>query len=98
MGLELTCGEHMMPGSPISARILLDCLHSAELDGVCRAGAEDDRRDTAPEGTQTLGRRDTRDGIGHPTVDRRGGRREHLHSRLQGSLAIVQGHRCCCRC
>lgn len=72
----------MMAGSPISTRILLDCLHSAELDGVCRAGAEYDRRDTTPEGAQTLGRRDTRDRVGHPTVDRRRGRREHLHSRL----------------
>jgi hypothetical protein len=81
-----------MTGSPVSARKLLDCLHSAELDSVCGAGAEDDRCDTAPEGTQTLGRRDTRDGVGHPTVDRCGGRREHLHPRLRGSSAFVQGH------
>ena len=46
----------MVAGPLISARVLLDCLHSAELDRVCGAGAEDDRRDTPPEGAQALGR------------------------------------------
>ena len=46
----------MMAGCAISAREVLDCLHGTELDSVCRAGAEDDRRDPAPEATQSLGR------------------------------------------